>query len=139
MNTMSRRRSGLTMAEIVVAMAILLMGFLAVSGIFSRNLQLVERSAELTEASEIGRRVMEAIEAHPDSIPDPPAAFTPETSPLAGDPPFPPLPFPETTGDRGTYRISVTVEASGVAALKAVEVRVAWNHEQGVRLQKLFP
>ena len=119
-------------------MAFLTMAFLAVVGLFSINLQLINRSSERSEAAEIARTVLNQMKADISLIPPPPAEFTPSTPVIAGPPDFPPPPFPRVHGASGTYEITVRVRDSGVSGVKAVEVQVAWEGGQGVRVETFF-
>lgn len=129
----------MSLLEILLALTLLVVGFLAVAGLFSSNLQLINRSSELTEASEIAREVLEVMKAYPETVPGPPMRFTPNSPVLPGTPPFPPPPFPTVDGENGRYEITVNITNAPVDDLKAVEVQVSWDGGQGVRIQTLLP
>jgi hypothetical protein len=130
---------GLSLAEVLIALALLTFGFLMVIGLFAQNLQLQSRSAEMTEAVEIARSVMEELKARPALIPDPTVHFQTASQIIPGPPPFPPAPFPSVQGEHGRYTIEIKIEEATPRGVKAVEVYVAWEGGRGVSLQTLFP
>jgi type II secretory pathway pseudopilin PulG len=137
-HTVKRAIRAVTLTEIIIGMGLLVVAFLAVAGIFSRNLQLQSRTQEMTEAAELGRRLLDSLRLDPRGIPDPPALFTPASSLLVGPPAFPPAPFPSIDGSFGRYDITVKVDSAADPSLKLVEVNVAWEDGQGVTLQTFF-
>ena len=135
-----RRSRGLNLAEVLIALSLLTGAFLVVVGLFAKTLQLQTRTAELTEAAEIGKTVMEGLKAQPGLIPDPTKSFTTAADIIAGPPPFPPQPFPSVQGEYGKYDIEIHVEESpSTPNLKAVEVVIKWEGGQGTHIQTLFP
>lgn len=123
----------------MIGTGLLLVAFLAVAGIFAHNLKLQARTQEVTEASEIGRRLLEEIRNDPSGLPSGTTVFTPTTPLLPGPPSFPPAPFPTVDGSFGTYDITVRVEPGSVPNVVSVEVQVSWQDGQGVVLQSFFP
>ncbi len=129
----------MTLAEVMMAAGILVVVLLLVIAVFIGGLQLMERSEVHTEASSIGREILETIEdaggfaALPlvagkfdDSIPD---------ARVDG---FPPKPYSEA--ERGGREYNVTVETKAVGTTNrsmAVLVTVSWG-EGRIQLEKVF-
>lgn len=135
-----RRSRGLNLAEVLIALTLLTGAFLLVIGLFSKTLQLQTRTAELTEAAEIGKTVMEGLKAQPGLIPDPTKSFTTTADILPGPPPFPPPPFPSIQGEYGQYDIEIHIEESpSTPNLKAVEVVIKSEGGHGTHIQTLVP
>lgn len=125
--------------EVLLGMALLTLAFLAVAGVFSRQLQMVTRAKEMTEAAEIGQRLLDEIRKDDRTLPSTAMTFQPSTPPLPGPPQFPPPPFPSLVGGMGNYQISVKVEPGSVPDVILVEVLVSWADGRGVTLQTCFP
>lgn len=135
-----RRSRGLNLAEVLIALTLLTGAFLLVVGLFAKTLQIQTRTAELTEAAEIGKTVMEGLKAQPGLIPDPTKSFKTTADILPGPPQFPPPPFPSVQGEYGKYDIEIHIEESpSTPNLKAVEVVVKWEGGHGTHIQTLFP
>lgn len=139
MRRLLRRLYGFNLAEVLIALALLTTAFLVVVGIFVPTLQLQTRTAEITEAAEIAKTVMEGLKAQPGLVPDPTKSFFTTADIIVGPPPFPPAPFPQIQGEYGTYDIEIHItESPATPDLKAVEVIVKWEGGQGTRIQTLF-
>ena len=132
------RPKGSSLLEVLIAASLLTVAFLAVVGLFSQNLKLQSRSAEMTECAEIGRRILEQLKANEGIIPSPTVTFDKNSVQIPGPPPFPPDPFPFVQGEHGLYEITINIEEATPLYLKSVEVVVSWEGGHGVSLQTFF-
>lgn len=131
-------KRGLTVLEILVATGIVAAGILALIGLFTQGLRAVRQAGDLTQATHVGREVLEAIRQgqrlHG-------FAFIPAGSyQFAGGPPagaFPPPPYPERTVQGRHYQIRVSGQQLS-ATLKSVVVEVAWSESQKIRLETCY-
>lgn len=127
-----------SLLEVLIAASLLTVAFLAVIGLFSQNLKLQSRSAEMTECAEIARNILEQMKANEGLIPSPTVTFDKNSAQLAGPPPFPPNPFPFVQGEHGLYEVTINIEEATPVYLKSVEVIVSWEGGRGVSLQTYF-
>lgn len=132
-----RKTAALTLAEVIIAIGLLSMVLLMLVGVFIGGLQLMARSEVHTEASSIGREVIETIEDEGgfSALPSSMASFdgaVPHPK-LDG---FPPDPYPKATRGGREYIIRVEVRSPS-SRLGAVLVTVKWNEGQ-IKLEKVF-
>lgn len=118
---------GVTLIEVMLALAILMVALLALATLFGASLRLQEGSDTVVQASEVGRDLMEAIKENGHAgAPAGTAVFDGRTN----DPPdaggFPPAPYPTAVVDGRSYPVRVTVAPQG-SQLKSVEVEVFWE------------
>lgn len=115
-------RKGLTLAEILVALAILSLALLTMIAVFIKNLSLSAKAEETTVATELCHRQLQNIRSmEPELIPTP-ANFTGAPSNSDG---FPPEPYPSQTLDREDYNVEVSTRVDGDFVL--VESTVSWR------------
>ncbi len=125
------RRSGLSLLETVLALAVLAMAFLSVLAVFTGSLQLMLRADQTTAATEAGRQLLERIKAQ-GMVPVAPAVFDgrrPDGT--TGAPPqlFPPAPYPVVRMEGRDYYLLVETSRPAVD-LVSVNVTVFWDRSQ---------
>ena len=134
---MMKRPSGLSVAEIIVAMTLIAVAVLAVIGLFTGAFKALNRSDLMTEGTEIAREVIEQTKLLGRDAPPPNDTtydgFVPTPSEPTG---FPPEPYPQVVRDGITYTVSVTVEpAPGTTNAKVLTVVVRWKETGRAELQ----
>ena len=113
---------GLTLAEILVALALLSVALLTMVAIFTKNLSLAGKTEEMTVATELGKTMLERVAVmEPDLVPVP-SYFA--RHPVNADG-FPPSPYPSQTIDGREYEIEVRTTPRGDLVL--VEATVIWS------------
>lgn len=145
---MSRKRGllsdrtgrGFTVAEILIALGLVVTALLVLVGVFGGGLNLMANSQEHTVAVEQAKEFLESIEegggfamlpttakVFDGSVPD---------SPESG---FPPAPYPVVAVDGRSYVLTVRVEPHPtLAEVTAVEVEVRWGERGRTRLETSF-
>lgn len=129
-----RGRHGLTLAEVLFALAIIASVVLVVVGVFAGGIHLMNRSEKRTQASNLGGDLLEQIadEGGFSHLPDVDRVFdgrVPDAPDTSG---FPPSPYPAS----GDYTVVVTTRVlTGVT--RAVLVEVHWD-SGAVKLEKVF-
>lgn len=75
------RRRGLSLVEIIIALAIAMFGFMTLITVFRANYKSSNQSRNRTVACGIMQTLMDEIEAHPYGLPAPPSWSTVEETP----------------------------------------------------------
>lgn len=127
-------KRGVTLTEIVFALAIVAIAIISLVTLFVSGLRLVNRSADLERCSEVARQVMEATVELP-SVPAGAVAYDGRL----GDPRdaatgFPPPPYPSARVDGKDYPVRVELSPSG--NLKVVQVRVFYGPQESVWVER---
>ena len=127
------RTSGLTLAEVIIAVGLIGFVTLGLIGTIVGGLKLMSRSETRTAASNLGAGVIEAISDNGGfhSIPDSILTFDGKTPDPQIDE-FPPAPYP------GDDRFTTTVRCRVVTPkTRAVQVEVSWR-QGSIQLEKVF-
>ena len=116
-------RRGFTLAEVLLALLLIVLSALSLIGVLTGGLRLMSRSEELTLATELARSVVERIkEMDPVEIP--------EQANFDGGPPtsggFPPEPYPLAERNGREYRVSVVTNPAGLHSVRVL-VTISWN------------
>ena len=125
---MTARARGVTLVEIILAIGVLAVAILGLATVFISGLKLVEASANLTSATNVGREFLETVKEHGYSgtragtfdgrTPTPPDA-------RSG---FPPAPYPKTTVDQHEYTLVVRCRDYS-PTIRTIEVDVYWDRD----------
>lgn len=104
------KRGGLTLPEVMLAMAFLAIVLVSLVSLFGRGLQLQRKSTILVQATQAGQRELEAVRDLPfDQLPASASTFDGRTP----DPPlatFPPPPYPAQAEPGRSFPLLVRVE-----------------------------
>lgn len=140
----AKKGGGLTLAEVLMAVGILAMVLIFVIGVFIGGLNLMERSEVHTDASSIGRELLETIEDEGGfaALPSDDVIFDGKVPTPRVDG-FPPEPYPVAQrGREYTIRVEVRKPPGGERRLGAVLVTVSWDDggrgESRIELEKVF-
>lgn len=128
-------RGGLSLMELMVAMAVIAFALLTMLGVYISGVRLMSRGEEITVATEVGRRLLETVRSAGYAyIPDAPTVYDGRV-PDPRDPGlgFPPGPYPVD----GRYELEVKSEKIE-DNLKSVTVRVYYDGDSHVVLQTYF-
>ena len=131
-NRTQRRRGGVTMVEMMVAMVILSIGLLGVAGLQARAIVEGSGGRHLTEASAMARNRVEELGrlAWDDTdLDDSGGLWVVDATPITGL-------------DGVTYTVADRIDWDAATAaavtLKSIEVRVTWNDEKRQNRQVLL-
>lgn len=128
------RERGLTLAEIALAVGILLVAILTVVAALMGALKLNTKSTEVTIATEIARDFLERVKVDGyDKIPDGHFSFDGRSGDTARRG-FPPSPYPRVEESKREFVLKVQVGTKG-ATLKTVTVEVFWDEFSRVILE----
>ncbi|MEW6282797.1 MAG: hypothetical protein AB1758_29570, partial [Candidatus Eremiobacterota bacterium] len=129
---------GMTLAEIMVAVAVTAFALLTMIGVFIGGLRLVRQSQSVTVATEGAREVLEAIKDQGYSaLPTGDAVFDSRQgdAPVNG---FPPAPYPDVAAPDGRkYPTRVAVQDIQ-PGLKSVTVQVFWDPTRPATVETYF-
>ena len=118
----NRNESGFTILEVMIAMAILAMGFLAVASAQIYALQRTAKSKHLTRALHLAQEQMEAFSSMP--IASLPATGNDPTNPIDPDP---------NDNDQVTFLRTWVVEPNTPSTgITRLTVNVGWVDENGI-------
>jgi Tfp pilus assembly protein PilV len=126
---------GLSLLEVIIALGLIPVLVLSLFFLFSRSLRLQRQADDVTRASELARRELEALRVLDYARIPVPVQFSGQAANTDG---FPPPPYPRTTLDGQVYEVRVDTAAENGG--KAVRVQVSWPGEHRVSLEtRLVP
>lgn len=119
---------GLSLIEVILALGLLPVLVLSLFFLFTRGLKLQRQADDLTRASEVGRRMLEATRTFPYANIPVNTSFDGRNGQPRDANGFPPVPYPAYSLDQQTYRLRVETADDGGA--RAIKVEVFWpgNH-----------
>ncbi|MFN8607154.1 MAG: hypothetical protein U0931_06460 [Vulcanimicrobiota bacterium] len=125
-------RRAFTVAEVVVALALTALSVLCLISVLIGSLRLLQTSQEVSEATGLGRQLMERIQA---VRPLPVGIYDGRLGQpaVAG---FPPAPYPGSVTSRYDYRARVSI-AHFDDYLDSVRVEIFWNGRAQLQLASL--
>ncbi len=119
----SLRARGVSLVELILALAIVAIAIIALVTLFISGLKLLGRSADVQRSSEIARETVEAIvDMGHAQAPSAASVFDGRNNDPQDANGFPPAPYPTANVEGRLYPITVSVEPLG--SLKVVQVRV---------------
>ncbi len=114
-------RRGITLLEIVLAFALIAVGFISLATVFVSGMKLVGNSRDLSAASQMANEIFERARHDGfDNLPKADKTYDGQV-PDAPDGTFPPAPYPTRDG----YTLVVDLRVVG-PRLRALRVRVFW-------------
>lgn len=128
-------RNGLSLAEVLLALALAALAALSLMVVLIGGLRLLERSQEVSEATAVGRELMERIKAQD-------YAYRPVNVTFDGrvpNPPvsgFPPAPYPSVR-QKFVYTTRVQVQTLD-AYSNRVSVEVFWENGRSLTLETVM-
>lgn len=128
------KQRGLSLLEVLFALACLTVAALALVTLFGSGLKLLRQSSDLTRATEVARSVMENIKLGGYNATPRQSSYDgriPDATDAGG---FPPAPYPSIEVDGRTYTIVVRTLPKS-ASLKAVQVEVWWDRNSHVEVE----
>ena len=122
---MKPRASGLSLLEILIAIGLVAFALLTLMGVYISNLKLVDQSSHISDATEVGREMLERIkEVEYADLPPAPSLFDGGAGmPQVGG--FPPEPYPVKTINGVDYAIEILLQPEG--NLVSVTAKVSWS------------
>lgn len=134
----SSRPGAFTLAEVILSVGLLAVALLTVIGLFTAAIRVQAQSQERSNATALGKHLMERIRAAPNIVPVAPASWIGgemASDPLdPGPPAFPPAPYPYLHG----CAFDVHLEIPTQPGMKLVRVVVRWEEGKQIVLQTLI-
>lgn len=126
---------GVTLTEVLFALAILAIAIISLVTLFMSGLRLMTRSSDLQRSNELARRQVEAILEMP-ALPPGTVSYDGRTNqaPDAATG-FPPAPYPSMQVDGKSYAVLCALRPVN-ANLRSLEVRVFYGPEQSVWVER---
>ena len=130
------RSRGLTLVEILCALALTSVALLTMMGVFISALKLMGGARDRAAATEVSRQLLERVDAAGFVyIPDTNLSFDGSTTPATGE--FPPSPYPKTSLNGQDFTMLVTVRQLS-PTLKSVTAQTRWGPDKQVTLQTYY-